>query len=641
MLIFLYKVPILSGTYLYTPSNSLTSKLYTFTNNGKTCTEGLYDNSGKSVDGVMAFNRDTFDDDPNALKRLTEVYDFTAITDVTNIVLKICKSGVCEDADGFVKYGPNSKSVGRCSQGSCSDDLGDDIVCSENNGELKYRIEDNESLTIGVCIGEEYENINKEDSAFNDNILYYEDEDNKNAIKISLQDTVFLKDNDRFHGWKFISDKDVNPNAYAFTTIDLFVGYYAMDDYYRMITKDTTEGLLLSCSKNGEANEISCTFDSNIGYYKNYGDNKTTYPFIECFKYSSDDNGDTSLKTSSNRCKIIAKPTGITCSKENIGLLDNDGKLCLGIENGPSGNIQSYDFTTVDGNELQYLTEIYNENSAFKNIIESGKLLLIKITSNAMINTGSRPVCLSYQTDTTLISEDGCDTISYCEDNVEENKCYDYSCENGLCVTGGKESLQCKLQDSSGTDCENGGYIFIRDNVMDRTEHRIPVYGHQGYLFYCPGSNVPDDNDHACKQITEKGYFVKDGRQQYYFCNGTKCKSYKDTDIETNCDISNIGKLFRGSNDALSICLGVEENEGNEGGVAVSAVLKDYSKEVSVDDKPIFNPGKFALANSVTTSYVVGIPKINDGNNNEVIDETKYAMVDIYEDKAIIKTNCK
>jgi len=110
------------------------------------------------------------------------------------------------------------------------------------------------------------------------------------------------------------------------------------------------------------------------------------------------------------------------------------------------------------------------------------------------------------------------------------------------------------------------------------------------------------------------------------------------TTLESNCSSDNtyVGKLFKNAginNNKLSICLGVEK-----GGKGISAELKDYSKEA-------FNAGKYALANSETTSYVFEIEKIqqegDESNNPTGIDSEKYGMVDIYENKVIPKTNCK
>jgi len=140
------------------------------------------------------------------------------------------------------------------------------------------------------------------------------------------------------------------------------------------------------------------------------------------------------------------------------------------------------------------------------------------------------------------------------------------------------------------------------------------------------------------------GYFVKDDGVQYYACNGKTCKDYSKLAPDCN-NIDYVGKLFKNehiNDNKLSICLGIENGTG------ISAVLKDYSKELSPDNTPIFNPGKYTLANSKTTSYIFDIPKVKasslkreDAGDEEIIDPTKFGMIDIYADKVIPKIDCK
>jgi len=442
MFIFLYKVP-LDGTYLYTG----TSKLYTFSNSGKTCTEGLY-SDGKSVDGVMAFNKDVFDDDPNAFIRLSAVKDFTSITDVQNIVLKYCTDGSCTNADGFVKYGTDSKSVGRCSDGSCSSDLGDNIDCGqpESLGELKY--DDANGISVSVCIGRVYDN---------------DGSGSKSDVNIKIDDDiVFLHDdiNDQdFHGWKFIAD--TTGNAYAFKSISLSEGYYNMDGDYKLITAESKEGYLLLCTSN-EKGELSCKHQTTIGYYKNAGESKTDgtgYPYIECGNRTTD--GKNVDLVSFNKCKIIANSNVADCTNANSGQF-NGGKLCLGLDPiGGNAQYENQDFITGTGYNL-YLTDINNDSSIFKEIKNSlneeekkNTLFLIKITSNAMIyydtQSDNQPVCMQ-DTDGTLTAESGCESIPTCSQTGKN--CIDYVCSTGKCKIGRKIGITCIFGTGVGEDCK-------------------------------------------------------------------------------------------------------------------------------------------------------------------------------------------
>lgn len=367
----------------------------------------------------MAF-KIPFDDDPSPAVILSQVQNFEEITDVRDIVIQICYEGICTPANGYVKYGTNSASLGKCTKGNCIPNVDLDIINGcKTTAEVGNANYDSTTSTLSICTI-----ASTTSETENELVLYYQFEtitpSKDNFLRVSVDAST------KYSRYSF----DNTGNAIAIYNSHISEGYYVIHENTintnPEIINDNT--LLLCTATNG------CLSQTTVGYYINAGNPNTELLDLPYIQYASD-----------GTCGVITNPVETECKSETVGKLLSTGELCLGASDDKNDQYKSYGFAEDATTANYYVIANENETNTFNKETDNyGQLNLIKINNIAMIleMTEQSSKCLVTKTlkmNMTISNRNECDGSIV-------------NCISGICTV--KEiPINCKFSDATGNDC--------------------------------------------------------------------------------------------------------------------------------------------------------------------------------------------